>query len=128
MSTTAVDTVAAALREQILDGRLAAGAFDVIYVREDANLRGRKPGETAEQVLEGIRVAQADGVRCAQAEAVLLEHDAALAGINAARPGDLVVMCVDDAAGVYRSVLEVSRAGGRGVAIADPGELDVEEG
>jgi cyanophycin synthetase len=109
-------------------GRLAAHAFDTIFVREDANLRGRKPGETAEQVLEGIRVAQADGVRCAQAEAVLLEHDAALAGINAARPGDLVVMCVDDAAGVYRSVLEVSRAGGRGVAIADPGELDVEEG
>ena len=109
-------------------GRLAAHAFDTIFVREDANLRGRKPGETAERVLEGIRVAQADGVRCAQAEAVLLEHDAALAGINAARPGDLVVMCVDDAAGVYRSVLEVSRAGGRGVAIADPGELDVEEG
>ena len=73
-----------------------------------------------------LRLRAANAICLGYADA--LEHDAALAGINAARPGDLVVMCVDDAAGVYRSVLEVSRAGGRGVAIADPGELDVEEG
>ena len=30
-------------------GALAAGAFDRIYVREDRNLRGRKPGESAGQ-------------------------------------------------------------------------------
>jgi cyanophycin synthetase len=109
-------------------GRLAAHAFDTIYVREDANLRGRQPGETAEHVLAGIRQAQSEGGRCVEASPVLLEPDAAQAGLTAAQPGDLVVMCVDDAAMVYRSVMQSSRKGGRGVAIADPGELDAEEG
>ena len=40
---------------------VAAGAFDEIIIREDTNLRGRAPGETAALVLEGIRAAQAAG-------------------------------------------------------------------
>ncbi|HVM30926.1 MAG TPA: cyanophycin synthetase [Candidatus Limnocylindrales bacterium] len=109
-------------------GRLAAKAFDTIYVREDANLRGRQPGETAEHVLEGVRLAQSEGARCTDARAIPNEAEAARAGIGAAHVGDLVVMCVDDAAGVYRSVISAGRSGRRGTAIADPGELDVEEG
>src|SRR5204863_399617 len=42
-------------------GAIAAGAFDEIVVREDANLRGRAPGETASNVIEGIRGARATG-------------------------------------------------------------------
>ena len=34
-------------------GALAAGAFDEIIVREDKNLRGRAPGETAGNVRRG---------------------------------------------------------------------------
>ena len=58
-------------------GALAARSFDEIIVREDKNLRGRKPGETAEHVLEGIREAQADGARAQKAEAILDELEAA---------------------------------------------------
>ena len=35
-------------------GAIAAGAFDEIIVREDKNLRGRAPGETAANVVEGV--------------------------------------------------------------------------
>jgi cyanophycin synthetase len=109
-------------------GRLAAHAFDQIIVREDANLRGRKPGETAAIVLEGIAAAQAEGAPCRTAEAVLIELEAAHAAIAAAAPGDLVMMCVDDAATIYRSVLSAGGSGARGVAIGDPGEFEVDEG
>ena len=44
-------------------GQVAASAFDEIIVREDTNLRGRRPGETAALVLEGIGAAQAAGAR-----------------------------------------------------------------
>ena len=42
-------------------GALAAGAFDEVIVREDKNLRGRAPGETAANVIEGVRAARAAG-------------------------------------------------------------------
>ena len=54
--------------------------------------------------------------------------DAARQALRQARQGDLVMMCVDDAAAVYREVMAAGRAGRAGVAIADPGEFDVEEG
>jgi cyanophycin synthetase len=109
-------------------GRLAAQAFDRIVVREDANLRGRKPGETAANVLAGIEQARAEGARCRWAEAVLQELDAARVAVRDARQGDLVMMCVDDAPGVYREVMAVGRSGRRSMAISDPGEFAVEEG
>ncbi|HUG47864.1 MAG TPA: cyanophycin synthetase [Candidatus Limnocylindria bacterium] len=109
-------------------GRLAAHAFDIILVREDANLRGRKPGEAAANVLAGVEQAQAEGARCRQAEAVLLELDAARAAIRDARQGDLVMMCVDDAPAVYREVMAAGRSNRRSVAISAPGEFAVEEG
>ncbi|MFI5262295.1 MAG: cyanophycin synthetase, partial [Candidatus Limnocylindrales bacterium] len=83
-------------------GAQAATAFDSIYVREDANLRGRKAGESAEHVLEGIAAAHKGGARGSSARAVLDELDASRAALDEAQPGDLVVICVDDAAGVYQ--------------------------
>jgi cyanophycin synthetase len=109
-------------------GRLAALAFDEIIVREDKNLRGRKAGETAEIVLSGVRVAQAEGGRCRLAHAVTQEPAAADAAMKAAQPGDLLMMCVDDAAAVYRQVIAAGGPGRGGVAISDPGEMAVEEG
>ena len=35
-------------------GAIAATAFDEIIVREDSNLRGRQPGETAANVVDGV--------------------------------------------------------------------------
>ena len=42
-------------------GRVAARYFDDVIIREDRNPRGRKKGETAALILEGVREAIADG-------------------------------------------------------------------
>jgi cyanophycin synthetase len=110
-------------------GAIAATTFDEIIIREDKNLRGRKPGETAGHVAEGARAARVDGSgRAAKVDEVLDEMTAVRQALRRAVPGDLVVMCVDDAVGVYREAM--AAAGGRGdaMAFADPGELEVPEG
>ena len=107
-------------------GAVAATAFDEIIVREDTNLRGRTAGETAALVLEGIAAAQAGGARVSRVEPVLVEIEAARAGIERARPGDLVVICADDAEGVYKASVAFDR--GPRIAIDDPGASFVPRG
>ena len=110
-------------------GYLAAGAFDEIIVREDKNLRGRRPGETAAHVMEGIRKARADGTgRTTKSGMILEENPAVRTALRRARPGDLLVMCVDDAIGVYREAMATGKGEQHDVAFADPGELEVPEG
>jgi cyanophycin synthetase len=108
-------------------GEVAATAFDEIIVREDTNLRGRKHGEAAAFVTEGIQAAQKAGAaRCRSIEQVLVEIEAARAGIERAQTGDLVVICADDATAVYREAMAFDR--GPGIAIDDPGESFVPVG
>jgi cyanophycin synthetase len=109
-------------------GALAARSFDEIYVREDKNLRGRKPGESAGNVLEGIRAARAAGARSEKSEAILDELEAAGLAMRRAHAGDLVVICADDSAAVYREAMALDRGQRAGRAIADPGELAVPHG
>jgi cyanophycin synthetase len=109
-------------------GAIAAGAFDEIIVREDKHLRGRRPGETAANVVAGARSARRDGGRANRAETILDEMSAVRAALRRAVPGDLVVMCVDDAIGVYREAMAAAGAPRGTTAIADPGELEVPEG
>ena len=109
-------------------GRLAGHAFDEIVIREDKNLRGRKSGESAALVQDGVHQSQREGGRCQKVAMVTSELDAARAGMAAAATGDLVMLCSDDITGVYRTVMEeVGRVGG-GQAIAHPGEFDIDEG
>ena len=106
-------------------GAIAAGAFDEIIVREDKNLRGREPGETAANVLEGVRGPRPPGrARATRAEKVLDEMTAVRAALRRAIPGDLVVCCVDDAIGVYREAMAAAGQSRGGRAFADPGELE----
>jgi cyanophycin synthetase len=110
-------------------GALAAGAFDELIVREDKNLRGRKPGEAAANVVEGIHHAQTAGTaRAARADKVLDETAAVRTALRRASPGDLVVCCVDDAIGVYRAAMSASGTSRGGTAFTDPGELEAPEG
>jgi cyanophycin synthetase len=110
-------------------GYLAAGAFDEIVVREDRNLRGRRPGETAGNVVAGIRAARAKGEAVtARVDTILDEAAAVRAAIRRALPGDLVVCCVDDAVGVYRLANEQLGVPGGASAISDPGELEAPPG
>jgi cyanophycin synthetase len=110
-------------------GALAAGAFDEILVREDRNLRGRRPGASAANVINGVHAAQsAGGARTTRVQKTLDELSAVRAALRRARTGDLVVMCVDDAIAVYREAMAASGAARGATAFADPGELEAPEG
>jgi cyanophycin synthetase len=110
-------------------GALAASAFDEIIVREDRNLRGREPGQSAANVVDGIRAVRGEGrARVVKAEKVLDELTAARTALRRASPGDLVVMCVDDAVGVYREAMAAGGPARGATAFADPGELEAPEG
>jgi cyanophycin synthetase len=110
-------------------GAIAAGAFDEIIVREDKHLRGRAPGESARNVVEGVREARANGsARTAKSDKMLDEMSAVRTALRRAAPGDLVVCCVDDAVGVYREAMSASGSSRGATAFADPGELEAPEG
>ena len=85
-------------------GRVAARYFDDVIIREDRNPRGRRRGETAALILEGVREAIASGARAGNAEIVVDEMDAARKALDRSRPGDLVVLCVDHATEVYKEL------------------------
>ena len=101
-------------------GAVAAQHFDVIVVREDERLRGRKPGETAALVAEGARAAIADGARCRQVEIVLDELEATRHVLARTNPGDLVVMCVDQHALVVAELEERTKHAQAGARIGAP--------
>jgi cyanophycin synthetase len=109
-------------------GAIAATAFDEIIVREDKHLRGRAPGESASNVVEGVRAARAKGARATRSEKILDEMAAVRTALRRASPGDLVVCCVDDAIGVYREAMAAAGAVRGATAFADPGELEAPEG
>ena len=109
-------------------GAIAAGAFDEIIVREDKNLRGRAPGESAGHVLEGVRSARGTGARTLKSEKILDESMAVRTALRRAATGDLIVCCVDDAVGVYRTAMAAAGSSRGATAFADPGELEVPEG
>ncbi len=87
-------------------GRVAANHFDDVIVREDRHPRGRDRGETAALVMEGVREAIDAGARAGTVEIVLDEMEAARKALDRARPGDVVVLCVDYATEVYKELEE----------------------
>jgi len=115
--------------DQLEYGALAATAFDEIIVREDKNLRGRPAGESADNVIVGIRNARTAGTsRGARGDKILDELPAVRAALRKAVPGDLVVLCVDDAVAVYRETMASARRPGTATAFTDPGELSAPAG
>ncbi|MGH3496730.1 MAG: cyanophycin synthetase [Nocardioidaceae bacterium] len=76
-------------------GAVAADHFDVLVVREDSALRGRRRGDTSALVAEGVSARIAEGARCKQVEVVLEEIPAVRHAMSRANKGDLVVLCVD---------------------------------
>ncbi|GAB3594227.1 cyanophycin synthetase [Angustibacter peucedani] len=108
-------------------GEVAADHFDVVVVREDANLRRRAVGEAAELVAEGVRSRMADGARCKQVEIVTDELEAVRHIMARANRGDLVVLCADKHAGVLAELEQLGRqaqAGAHtGEVVGDP-DLD----
>jgi len=113
-------------------GEIAAQHFDVVIVREDENPRGRRSGEVAELIIEGLRTAMAAGARCRQVERVLNELDSTRHALARSNPGDLVVLCVDKHPAVMAELEaygQQAQAGSRapdsdGSSVADPDFID----
>jgi len=70
-------------------GRIAAQGFKRLFIREDSDLRGRKPGEIAQLLYdEAVR----SGMNSNKIEVVLSEIEAFRRGVDSCVPGDTFVM------------------------------------
>jgi cyanophycin synthetase len=101
-------------RDMVDLGAQAAKHFDRIIVREDKGLRGRKPGETADLIVRGVRQGRSAGGRTRQVDVVLDEIESTRAAVSLANAGDLVVLCVDRARSVWdelQAIGQVAQAG-----------------
>ena len=78
------------------NGAAAAWHFDTLVIHEN-RARGKRPGETASIVEQGVRSAMAAGARCSNVEIVLEMVDACDRVLSMLRPGDIAVLCVDRA-------------------------------
>jgi cyanophycin synthetase len=107
-------------------GRIAAAHFDTIIVREDANTRGRRRGETAALIERGVREAMSDGARCTNLELVLNELEATRYALDLGHEGDVVVVCVDHANDVWKE-LQRRQHGGASVASEAIGDQPFDE-
>lgn len=70
-------------------GRIAGLGFDYIYIKEDGDLRGRQPGQTAALLRQGVLET---GFAPAKTVTVLSEAEAVTTVLNEAEPGDLIVI------------------------------------
>jgi cyanophycin synthetase len=100
-------------------GRVAARYFDDVIIREDEQTRGRRRGETADLVMEGVQEAVRGGARAGSAEIVLEEMEAVRKALSRSRPGDLLVVCVDHADRVWKEI--EARQLGNGQALGGMG-------
>ena len=94
--------------------RPIAATFDRVIIREDEDLRGREPGETAAIIHASLRDA---GMREEQILERHEEREALRLALDEARPGDLIVFIVDKAEEGLALVDEFRRA--RFAAVAD---------
>jgi cyanophycin synthetase len=83
-------------QDMIEMGEIASEHFDRVIIREDVNLRGRDPGESANLVASSVeaRIKAGQG-RARVAEVVTDEIEAVQRALSRANDGDLVVLCTD---------------------------------
>lgn len=82
-------------------GRIAGRGFDTIVIKEDGDLRGRKPGETADLLRQGVISTGFDPLKIL---VVLSEADAVRTALRLAKPDDLVVIFYEDYDTVIQAV------------------------
>jgi cyanophycin synthetase len=85
----------------------AATAFDLIFLREDDNLRGRKAGVVGELLREGLVSSGFPAERIASE--VYNEEEAVQRSLETAQPGDLLVIFGDDLEHVWRQIVSFGR-------------------
>ena len=70
-------------------GRIAGSNFDYIYIKEDKDRRGRKPGEISEILQSGVK---SSGFCMTNLSIILDEEEALKTAIDNALPGDLIII------------------------------------
>jgi cyanophycin synthetase len=70
-------------------GSIAGKGFDSIIIKEDVDLRGRRRGEVAKLLEEGVLAA---GIDPRNVEIILSEIEALKTAMRRAKPGDLIVI------------------------------------
>ncbi|MGI6698620.1 MAG: cyanophycin synthetase [Clostridia bacterium] len=81
------------IRDMIEVGGICAGIFDKVYIKEDKDLRGRQPGETAGYLMEGLL---REGFPRENMELEYDETKALWKAIKSAKPGDLIAIFYED--------------------------------
>lgn len=70
-------------------GKTAGKGFDQLYIKEDCDLRGRKAGETAGILAEGVKTT---GFLTERVNIILSENEAIQTALKNAIPGDFIVI------------------------------------
>jgi len=84
-------------------GRVAGLGFDSIYIKEDCDLRGRQPGETAALLLQGALEA---GIAAAQVTTILDECEAVTTALDQADTDDLIAIFYENYDVVMTAITE----------------------
>ncbi len=82
-------------------GRTASRYFDLCVVKEDANLRGRTPGEVAGLIEQGVREGMGSGDRAKEVRTIPNEIEAVRWALEHSTLGDVVAICADKTDPVY---------------------------
>jgi cyanophycin synthetase len=90
--------------------RAAAPAFDLVLIREDDDLRGRRPGEVGELLRRGLLDAGLPPERIVPG--VYPEEEAVLKALEMARPGDLVAIFGEQLSHVWELIVNFKPAQG----------------
>ena len=98
----------------IQSARAVAHGYDRFYIREDADLRGRQPGEVAEILASTIREENPE----ASVNVILDEVEATKAALCSMVPGELVVTSCDAVTAVLAWLRE------HGAEPASPAEIE----
>ncbi len=108
--------------EDILElAQAAAPAFDLILLREDDNLRGRRPGVVGEMLRDGLVQAGFPSERIAAG--VYNEEEAVQRALEEARLGDLLVIFGDKLDRVWNQIVsfgQPAESAGVSPAVAEP--------
>jgi cyanophycin synthetase len=95
--------------EDIRRAGRAAAVLDEVIVKEDADRRGRAPGEIASLLVEGLREG---GMPAERIRIIHHEPEAVDAALSGLREGDLVVILVDDITYVLNRVTAAAEGAG----------------
>ncbi|TYP51655.1 cyanophycin synthetase [Thermosediminibacter litoriperuensis] len=87
-------------------GQVAGKGFQRIIIKEDEDLRGRKPGEVAALLLEGALSA---GLKKDQIDVILKEEEAIAFALENAQEGDLIVIFYEHYDSAMKAIREALR-------------------